>query len=458
MKPISLETALQILDLLDPIALFDENGKYIYVNEPWIRNLHGKDEAFISRLDQMYPWDLVPNSRVREVLKTHESLIGEVITVDGQYAYVSYCPVMKDGRFKGVLMWELFRGADSIYKTARDSKQMVVLQDLQKSAGSDLRDLLMSDSRMDNIIGNSQAVITLKEDILAAARTNSTVLIEGETGTGKELIARAVHKLSKRSAGRFVPVNCAAIPDSLIESELFGYEEGAFTGAKRGGKEGKFELADNGTLFLDEIHQLSMPAQPKLLRVLQEREIERIGGSKAIPVDFRCIAATNTLLSEQVDKKLFRSDLYYRLNVVHIKTPPLRERKEDIPLLVDSIISQLNSRLETNIIMAGDDALNMLMEYDWPGNIRQLQNAVEAAMNRAWGGVLTPEHFDLEIETPSETKNHSYDYRGQIKNMEIASIRNALLDSHGNKAEAARKLRISRSLLYKKMQKYHIYG
>lgn len=446
--------AARILNMLDPIALFDKTGKYVYVNEPWIKNCDKKVD--LSTLSEKHAWDIVPGSRVREIVETHQSLIGEVITVDNQYAYVSYCPVFNNGEFDGVLMWELFRGEESIYKAARSSARMVTeLRNQLESVNASLRNIISTDSGITNIIGKSDAVKNLKEEILAASRTNSTVLIDGETGTGKELVARAIHRTSKRSTQRFVPVNCAAIPDSLVESELFGYEEGSFTGARRGGKVGKFELADKGTLFLDEIHTLAMFAQPKILRTLQEREIDRVGGTKAIPLDFRCIAATNVDLLRYVEEEKFRKDLYYRLNVIHIHIPPLRERLEDIPLLVDSMISQLNARLNTNIIMADDGAINMLMEYDWPGNVRELQNVIEAAMNRAWDGILTTKHIRLNAENSSGSSRYS-NFRSIKTDVESVAIRKALLASNGNKAEAARRLDMSRSLLYRKLKEYHI--
>ena len=212
---------------------------------------------------------------------------------------------------------------------------------------------------IDNIIGISEAVQGLKMEILSAARTSSSVLIEGETAVGKELVAHAIHSLSNRHAGSFVRVNCSAIPENLMESEFFGYESGAFTGAQKGGKAGKFERATGGSLFLDEIGELPLYMQPKFLRMLQEQEIERVGGSQLIPIDTRIIAATNVSLEELVQKRLFREDLYYRLNVVRIRVPPLRERKEDIPLLVEDVINRLNIRLGLEITGVDQEVYDM---------------------------------------------------------------------------------------------------
>jgi len=247
---------------------------------------------------------------------------------------------------------------------------------------------------LDQIIGNSAKIKKMKEMIVKAAQTKSTVLIFGETGTGKELVAHAIHQQSRRNYQPFVRVNCAAIPGELLESELFGYEEGAFTGAKRGGKVGKFELANFGTLLLDEINQMPLYMQSKLLRVIQEKEIERLGGNRPIEIDVRRIFTTNQNLAELVQQNKFREDLYYRINVVSIDIPPLRERIEDIPMLVRFFIAKINKELGLSISGIDKKVLKLFMAYDWPGNIRELENAIERAANLALQGNLKLEHFE----------------------------------------------------------------
>jgi transcriptional regulator of aroF, aroG, tyrA and aromatic amino acid transport len=236
----------------------------------------------------------------------------------------------------------------------------------------------------------------------AIARGDSTVLIRGETGTGKELFARAIHTESVRATGNFVPLNCAAIPETLLESELFGYEQGAFTGAARGGKQGFFELANNGTIFFDEIADLSFPLQAKLLRVLQDGKVRRIGGSKEIAVNVRVLAATNRNLEEMITTGRFREDLYYRLNVIPLFIPPLRNRPEDIPLLAQFFLRRFATRLRKPVIAINDTALFKLVQYSWPGNVRELENVVERAVNLVNGTSVLTEHivFDHDF-TPT---------------------------------------------------------
>ncbi len=449
MEHLSYEMIQQVLELMDPIAVFDPNGYYLYVNANW-RTCIGislSDEE----LRKLRPWDILPDSRVETVIKTHRPIIGEIITINQAPVFVSYFPIFNGNKFEGVLMWQMLQGMEQASKAA---KMVELLQQELATVHSNLNQIKLEEQVLVDIVGDSPAIKQLRREILAAARTNSSVLIEGETGTGKEMAARAIHRLSKRKNGRFVPINCSAIPETLIESEFFGYEDGAFTGARRGGHTGKLELANEGTLFLDEIHQMGLSMQPKLLRVLQERQIERLAGNRSIPVDFRCLAAANVDLKELSSKGLFRDDLYYRLNVVCIKLPPLRSRKEDIPKLVNMFIGQLNSRLETNIIAINDSALQMLMDYDWPGNVRELQNAVEAAMNRAWDGILEARHFRLDVPRSHSSCGNSGVFQRDKAQFEKDVISKVLRECNWNKSAAAAKLGISRSVLYSKLRKY----
>jgi len=460
-EKLSYGTVMQIIETLDPVALLDKHGKYLYVNKQWMEHCN-YPESDIEKLYGLYGWEVIPDTRLKEVLKTRSPLLGEIITVSGKKACVSYYPMFKDEQFLGVLMWTVFRGIESAKKAMKMVEQ---LSEQLKKAQMDLQILSDSGNGLSDIVGNSSAVKKLKEEIIGAARTNSTVLIEGETGTGKELTALAIHNLGRKKTGRFVPINCAAIPLDLTESEFFGYEEGSFTGARKGGRIGKFELADKGTLFLDEINQLSPFIQPKLLRALQSREIERVGGNTSIPVDIRCISATNMPLEKMVASGAFRQDLFYRLNVVKIKVPSLRERKDDIPLLAQSMIERLNTQMQMDIAIIDDAALELLMDYSWPGNIRELQNVLESAMNRAFGGVLERKHFDFLqdilihkddqiLQSDTQFSGYSGTLKAAQTELEEQIIINALENSRGNKAETARKLGISRSILYKKMQQF----
>ncbi|MCK5758335.1 MAG: sigma-54-dependent Fis family transcriptional regulator, partial [Clostridiales bacterium] len=276
------------------------------------------------------------------------------------------------------------------------------------------------------------------------AQSNVSVLIQGASGTGKELVAAAIHNEGPRANNMFVPVNCGALPETLLESELFGHVKGAFTGAVRD-KKGRFELADKGTIFLDEIGDISAAMQVKLLRVLQEGCFEKVGGEETIYVDVRVVSATNKNLSEEIANGRFREDLYYRLNVVPVWLPPLRERRNDIPLLADYILRQTleSSSAEDNIELSGD-ALGIMMSYDWPGNVRELQNWIQFALVRCKGTIIMPEHL------PPMPASHLYPHTVQHKRkLDINIVKEALLRTSGNKVKAAKVLGVSRATLYR---------
>ncbi len=312
---------------------------------------------------------------------------------------------------------------------------------------------------LDNIISTSEIMEHTKQKALIASKSNSTVLITGESGTGKELFARAIHNHSDRSDYPFVAVNCAAIPDNLLESELFGYEEGAFTGAKKGGKLGKFEIAQKGTIFLDEIGDMSLHLQGKLLRVLQERELDKIGSGSNILIDVRVIAATNKNLEELVKNGQFREDLYYRLKVIPLMLPPLRNRKDDIPLLIDYMIKEYSQKLNKDVIGMEDDVRTALVDYSWPGNVRELQNIIEYSINMSISNLLT-----LDI-IPNNIKYKYYDDKchkeeistlADLEKEEIIKALNKFKNYKKDKELVAKALGISRATLYRKLEKYNL--
>jgi len=304
------------------------------------------------------------------------------------------------------------------------------------------------------IIGNSVALRQVTDMVNRVAGSNATVLLLGETGTGKEITARQIHTASPRGERPFIAINCAALPETLLESELLGHEKGAFTGA-HAEKMGRFELADGGTIFLDEIGDISMSTQVKLLRVLQEKEFVRVGGTKTISTDVRIIAATNRNLREAMEKGAFREDLYYRLNVFPINLPPLRQRREDIPLLVDHFIVASALQLGCPKPAVGDDAMALLASYQWPGNIRELQNVVDRAVLLADGATLAGAHLPREIvgdeplEQGSKTESSLWGY-------EKALIVKALRENGWNQSKAARALGISRDNLRYRVKKFAI--
>jgi two-component system response regulator HydG len=299
-----------------------------------------------------------------------------------------------------------------------------------------------------HIIGSSSEVKRLLETIEAVKVSPSNVLICGETGTGKELIARALHDPGETSKGPFVAVNCAAIPKELIEAELFGCEKGAFTGAVSR-RIGKFEEAANGVIFLDEIGDLELSMQAKLLRVLQEREIERIGSNRKIKVGFRLVSATNSDLLEGVKNGSFREDLYYRVNVIEIKVPPLRERKDDIPVLASAFLDEFCARERKQVALA-DEVLEAFPQYQWPGNVRQLRNVIERAVVLNTSGIITLEALPPEFRLFGE--NHAHAKSGKtLRELELVAIKDALKTCDGNKSKAARMLNISRKAFYKRL-------
>jgi transcriptional regulator with PAS, ATPase and Fis domain len=309
----------------------------------------------------------------------------------------------------------------------------------------------------DNLIGRGERIKWLKREAQVAARTNSTILISGESGTGKELLAHAIHCASPRSNAPFIKVNCAAVPEHLLESELFGYEEGSFTGAKKGGKLGKFELADGGTIFLDEIGDMPLAMQAKLLRVLQEREVEKIGRTDVVRVDVRVIAATNKDLEQMVKEKEFREDLYYRLNVIDLHLPALRDRREDIPLLIEHFLKTLGTELGRKIKGITPQAENLLVQYDWPGNIRELRNSLERAIALSLNDVLDVEDFkglsgdDVPVK-PTMPVMPVGTLAEAVEKAERETIKNALSYTNYNKVATARVLGVHRSLLYRKLK------
>lgn len=325
----------------------------------------------------------------------------------------------------------------------------------------ELRDQVESAYHYENMVGKSEAIKRVFTLIAKVAKSQSTVLIRGESGVGKELVARAIHYNSPRHERSLVEISCASLPETLLESELFGYERGAFTGAETR-KKGRLELADGGSIFLDEIGDISENVQTKLLRVLQERVISRLGGNDAIKVDVRIIAATNRNLEKALQEHRFREDLYYRLNVIPIFVPPLRERKEDIPILVAHFIQRFGLENRRPNLTFSQEALDLCMEYHWPGNVRELENAVENAVVLSDGDVIYPKHLPFYIFAKASQTDLAYtitsevNFRKQMENAERFILINAINRANGNKTKAARALGISLRTMRYKIKKYKL--
>jgi DNA-binding NtrC family response regulator len=326
-----------------------------------------------------------------------------------------------------------------------------------------LRDELEGKFGMPKIIGRSQAITEVAQNVQKVAPAKTTVLLLGESGTGKELFARAIHHLSNRKEYPFVPINCAAIPRDLLETELFGHEKGSFTGADAR-KIGKFELADKGTIFLDEIAEMDTALQAKILRVIQEGEIERVGGVRTIAIDVRIVAASNKDIEKAVQDKLFREDLFYRLNVFPIVIPPLRERKEDIPLLVEYFVATYCRELKTPLKTVSAAALDALMSYPWKGNIRELENCIERAVILSDADTIHEEHIVLNRQMAMETALRNLPMSGALEEVARQAVRiaeterigKALKETRGNKSRAAELLQVSYKTLLTKIRDYGI--
>jgi two-component system response regulator AtoC len=348
---------------------------------------------------------------------------------------------------------------DEVYLTLKKAEERERLKAENRSLKERIQKI-EGDYNFGKMVAKSKAMQSVFQLVNKAAQYKTTVLILGDSGTGKELIARGIHYGGMRAAGPLIPVNCGGIPESLLESELFGYKKGAFTGADRN-KKGLFQEAEGGTLFLDEIGELPLSLQVKLLRVLQENEVRPVGDSKSLQIDVRVIAATSKKLEEEVKKGSFREDLYYRLNVMTVKLPPLRERPEDIPLLCKYFIGRLNEILAKDISGLAPDAMARLLEFQWPGNVRQLENAIERAMVIADDSLLMSEHFAVEMKSNDMRSREDSVFEGLSlkdaqKVVEKKLISRALNETEGNRTRAARLLEISHPSLLSKIKAYGI--
>lgn len=442
-----LNTILEIV--YDGITVVDSNGIIIMISKAYAEFLEVDREAAIGK----HVTEVIENTRMHIVAKTGIAEVAQLQKIKGRYMIATRIPIIKEGKVQGAVGKVLFRNIkdfNSLYKKVRKIEKDAEMY------GGYVKESNTATYSFSNIIGNSKKLEEAKNVARKAALTNSNVLLKGESGTGKELFAHAIHNASDRAHGNFVKVNCAAIPVDLLESELFGYEKGSFTGANKEGKIGKFELADGGTIFLDEIGDMPLYMQAKLLRVLQEKEVERIGSVVTKRIDIRVVAATNRNLENMVKSGEFREDLYYRLNVVTINIPPLRERPEDIVTLTSFLIDKICNKLDKKISGISTKAMNYMKKYRWEGNVRQLENVLERAINIVeYGGEIGLEHLPQDImeniiEKPIEKLEDT------LNKAEKEAILDALRVFNGNKTKVAKALNISRTTLYEKMTKHNI--
>ena len=432
-------------------AITDADGYITHFNKPYGRFLNLDPDVQIGK----HCTDVIENSRMHIVAKTGKAEINKSHRINGHDMVVQRIPIKKDGKVLAVYGQVMFQNVEEVKQLAT---KLSMLESKVQLFEKELFDLRSTKYTFNCIIGKSSEIKNLKDQAQKAALNDSTVLITGESGTGKELFSQAIHNASQRRSHPFVRINCAAIPKDLLESELFGYVEGAFTGARVKGKPGKFELANNGTIFLDEIGDLPFEMQPKLLRVLEEKEFERIGDTKIIRSDFRVICATNQILDDLMEQQKFRKDLFYRLNVIPIYIPPLRKRQKDILPLARHLLNKMTLAANRPNMEIEKTAAKGLESYDWPGNARELSNVLERAMyssdnNTIYKGDLP---FNIDYNTLSTGKKKKPTLKDAQSQAQIKAIYQALARTNYNKAKASKLLGIHRTLLYKKMKEYGI--
>ncbi|WP_313885000.1 sigma-54-dependent Fis family transcriptional regulator [Desulfofundulus sp. TPOSR] len=430
------------------------DGRILMINGPMAELLGVTIETAVGR----HIREVAPDKRLHQILWSGKLQYGEVVRIRGRETVVMRVPLYNQGKLVGAVSKVMFQDVEQLLALA----EKISIQRRSSFCPSVTHnDNPTARYTVDNLIGASRDMLRLKETIRRVAQGPSTVLIRGESGTGKELVAHALHTASPRHRGPFIKVNCAAVPENLLESELFGYQEGAFTGARKGGQIGKFEQADGGTIFLDEIGDMPLPMQAKILRVLQEKEIERLGDTRPRAVDVRVVAATNRDLEELIRQGHFREDLYYRLNVVSLYIPPLRERPDDIPLLVNHFIKKFNREFGLLVRGVSPEVSEILYTYDWPGNVRELENVMERAFNLVEGDIIEVKHMPPYLQKASQGRKrnlHNRTLATLLQEVEKEALLEALAAAGGNKMQAAKTLGISRAWLYKKMKQYDIRG
>jgi transcriptional regulator with PAS, ATPase and Fis domain len=437
------------------IVVVDKDAIIVEFNEAYSRFIGINQKDAIGRPVQ----EVIDNTNLHHTVSTGMPERGEIQYIQGQPMVVHRIPIWRNGKLVGAIGMLIFEGVTELYRIYdrfRKNPPHKLLTDTKKEH---MENDVTKTAAIEQIIGQSSVIANLKRMTRKVANTDVTVLITGESGTGKEMFARSIHDLSAYGKGPFISVNCGAIPEQLFESELFGYEEGAFTGAKKNGKPGKFELAEGGTIFLDEIGEMPQTMQTKLLRVLQEKEYERIGSVFKKTLKARIVVATNRDLRKMVKEGEFREDLYYRINVIELTIPPLRKRETDIALLISYYLTSICKKYNIPKKEITGEAMGILMKYEWFGNIRELVNTIEKLV------ILTEEQTIDMYHLPNDIKNskihtqdleplpfHKVKYEENLKEKEL--ILRTLRETSGNKTKAAEKLGIHRTTLYQKLKKY----
>lgn len=432
--------------LYDGILIVDKEGVVRYINPAYTRITKVEEKNIIGR----YLSEVRPGSRLTDVVKDEKMELGAHRKMGDVEYLVNMVPIYEDGKVIGGI--SLLNELIDIYKlTEKLNLSKIIIQNLKEH----VKTLGNGKYSFDDIITVDEKSIEVKEFAKRIALADSNVLITGESGTGKELYASAIHNFSARKDFPFIPVNCASFEKNLIESELFGYEEGSFTGAKKNGKTGLFQLAQGGTLFLDEIGELEYGLQGKLLRVLQEKSIRKIGGSKEISIDVRLICATNKNLEQMIEENTFRRDLYYRIAIMPMSIPPLREKKNDIKAIAEKFLSDLSMKYRKEVRLNGN-ALKVLKEYDWPGNIRELKNIIEFTFSMAEGNEIKAEHLPINMKNNINENENILPLSEIVREAEQHYLKKVIEiygDSVEGKKKAAKALNISLATLYNKLER-----
>lgn len=452
----------EILNLsAERIVVTDRDGIILYINEAYCEFLGTSVEQAMRKPVQ----DVIENTRMHIVSRTGQAEIAAVHHIHGSEMIANRFPLIVSGELVGAVGTVMFKDPEELH--LYKSKIQSLVDELKYYKTREEKEL-SSKYIFSDLIGTSRPFVEAKALAERISASNSAAMLLGESGTGKELFAHSIHAHSLRASYPFVPINCASIPEHLLESELFGYEDGAFTGAKKGGKKGHFQLANRGTIFLDEIGDMPIAMQSKLLRVLQEKEIQPVGGQKSIPVDVRIITATHRNLEKMVASGNFRQDLYYRLNVIKIEIPPLRYRKEDIEQISMKLVGKLEKRFHKKAVELSPEVIRLFQQHSWPGNIRELENVLERCINVLDGNVIKPNHLPLYLrdqdtapfEAVPQPAEPEYSKVRPLKELiaeaEKQAIQAALAAAGGNRQKAAKLLGIGKTSFYEKCRIYAI--
>ncbi|MDR7072822.1 sigma-54 interaction domain-containing protein [Fictibacillus barbaricus] len=431
------------------IVVVDHEGYVQYMNKTYCEFL-GEDPT---KVIGKHVTDVIENTRMDKAVLQGKVEIADLQFIRGNYMIANRIPILFEGKVIGAVGTVIFRDTEQWKKMNSHIKALLHELNFYKKEWDVVNGATYT---LNDFAGNSEEVKRIKERVKNIASGDLSVLIRGESGTGKELLAHSIHQLSERSAKPFIKINCGAVPEHLFESELFGYSEGAFTGAKKGGKPGKFQLADGGTLFLDEIGDLPQNMQIKLLRVLQEKEIEPVGAIYSKKINVRVIAATNRPLEQLIKENKFREDLFYRINVLQIHVPPIRERKEDIWPLTERFIESICAETGKRIIKVDQDVKEAFLTYDWPGNVRELKNFVEAALQLTLSDQITLNAFPDFLSEKLQMDDSAKTLKEYVQETERKVILNHLKKMNGDVMAVADELGIGKTNLYEKIKKYKI--